>query len=142
MLNQLQSHRQILADLVVHYLEPMNSVCGRLAYLASLRDVSTGKYVQGRLGAVYGDAPVSEVLGKCHEEVFERLLEMPLAQQEEDLLRYLGSLPGGREGNAERCAETIREWMPPQAPDYLKELFCSNTSALCELLQRNRPKDH
>jgi len=142
MLDQLRTRRQILADLVVHYLEPMNSVCERLAYLASLRAISTGNYEHERLGAVYGEVPVGEVLAKCHEELFERLLELPLAQQEEDLLRYLGSLPRGKEKIVERCAEIIREWIPPQAPDYLKELFCSNTSALCELLQQNKPRDH
>lgn len=80
-----------------------------------------------------------ETLAKCHEELFERLLEMPLAQQEEDLRSYVGSLPGVGEWNDARCVEPVRGWIPPQAPDYLRELFCSNTAALCELLQNNSP---
>ena len=140
MLKQLQIHRKILYDLVVHYLEPLNGTYGRLTYRAGLRDPSTGKYAHEKLAAVYGEEPVAEAVAKCHEEMFERLLEMPLAQQEEDLRTYGDALPDGKEWNDKHCVETTRSWMPPEAPDYLKELFCSNTAALCELLRNTPPK--
>jgi hypothetical protein len=140
MLNQLQIHRKILYDLVVHYLEPLNSTYGRLAYLSGLRDPGTGKYAHEKLAAVYGEEPVAEAIAKCHEEMFERLLEMPLAQQEEDLRTYVNALPNAIEWNEKHCVETTRSWVPREAPDYLKELFCSNTAALCELLRNTPPK--
>jgi hypothetical protein len=59
--------------LVVHYLEPLGSGYGRLAYLAALRDPITGKYAHEKLAAVYGEERVSEALAKCHEEMFEPL---------------------------------------------------------------------
>ncbi len=90
MLNQLQIHRKILYDLVVYYLEPVGSTYGRLAYLAALRDPITEKYAHEKLAAVYGEERVMKTLAKCHEELFERLLEMPLARQEEDLRTYVG----------------------------------------------------
>ena len=139
MLKQLQIHRKILYDLVVHYLEPLNSTYARLAYLAVLKDPATGKYAHEKLAAVYGEERVSEALAKCHEEMFERLLEMPLAQQEEDLRTYISLLPTGKEWNDVQCVETTRAWVPAEAPDYLKELFCSNTAALCELLRSKLP---
>ena len=139
MLEQLQIHRKILYDLVVHDLEPLKSTYARLAYLAVLKDPATGKYAHEKLAAVYGEERVSEALAKCHEEMFERLLEMPLAQQEEDLRAYIILLPSGTEWNHVQCVETTRAWVPAQAPDYLKELFCSNTGALCELLQSKLP---
>src|ERR1700757_1519445 len=85
MQEQLRIHRQILYDLAVHYLEPLNGSFARLAYLASLKNPSTNRYAHDRLAAIYGAEPVGESLAKCHEELFERLLEMPLAQQEEEL---------------------------------------------------------
>jgi hypothetical protein len=139
MLNQLQIHRQILYDLLVHYLEPVNSTYGRLAYLAALRDPITGKYAHEKLAAVYGEERVTEAVSRCHEELFERLLEMPLAQQEEDLRNYVGSQPDKGEWSDSRCMETTGGWIPAQTPDYLRELFCSNTRALCELLQNKSP---
>ena len=139
MLKHLQIHRKILYDLVVNDLEPLKSTYARLAYLAVLKDPATGKYAHQRLAAVYGEERVSEALAKCHEEMFERLLEMPLAQQEEDLRTYISLLPTGKEWNHVQCVETTRAWVPAQAPDYLKELFCSNTGALCELLRSKLP---
>lgn len=140
MLDQLQLHRQILYDLSVHSLEPMGSMFERLAYVANLRDPSTGIYFHERLCAVFGEEGVSQALADCHEELFERLLESPLALQEEDLLSYLEVLPGGREEHLRECSEKAETWIPPQAPDYLKKLFCSNLRALCELLQEKMPR--
>lgn len=140
MLDQLQLHRQILYDLSVHSLEPMGGMYERLAYVANLRDPSTGIYSHERLCAVFGEAGVGQALADCHEELFERLLESPLAMQEEDLLNYLDVLPGGREEHLRECSEKAKSWIPPQAPDYLKKLFCSNLSALCELLQEKKPR--
>lgn len=139
MLDQLQLHRQILYDLSIHSLEPMGGLCERLAYIANLRDPSTGIYSHERLSAVYGEESVCQALADCHEELFERLLEAPLALQEEDLLSYLEVLPGAREERLRECSERAMTWIPPQAPDYLKKLFCSNLRALCELLQERKP---
>jgi len=140
MLEQLQIHRQILYDLTVQYLEPLTGDYERLVYLASLRNPSSGDYTHERLAAVYGADRVGEVLAYCHEEIFERLLESPLASQETDLLNYLQSLHGEKEQILQFCRENASAWIPPQAPDYLKELFCSNQAALCELLQEYKPK--
>ena len=140
MLDQLQLHRQILYDLSVHSLESMGGMYERLAYVANLRDPSTGIYSHERLCAVFGAEGVAQALADCHEELFECLLESPLALQEEDLLSYLEVLPGSKEEHLQECPEKAKTWIPPQAPDYLKKLFCSNLRALCELLQERKPR--
>jgi hypothetical protein len=140
MQEQLRMHRQILYDLALHYLEPLNGSFARLAYLASLKDPSTNIYVHDRLAAVHGTEPVGESLANCHEELFERLLEMPLAQQEEELHQFLGALPEGAQEGIRHCRERIEDWIPLAAPDYLKELFRSNLNALLDLLRERNPK--
>jgi hypothetical protein len=142
MLDELQIHRQILYDLAVHNLEPMGGIYERLAYVAGLRNPSTGFYSHARLSAVFGEESVNRAIASCHEEIFERLLESPLSLQEEDLLDYLDTLPGGREAHAGDCSAKAQAWIPPKAPDYLKKLFCSNLNALGELLQEKKPKAH
>jgi len=137
MLEHLQIHTQILFDLTANYLEPLNSAHQRLAYLFSLREPSSGRYIHERLATVYGAEKVDQVIARCHEEVFERLLEMPLTSQEEDLYNHVASLGGSLNENVERCREAAKDWIPPQAPSYLKELFCSNLDALLELLLTN-----
>ena len=139
MLHQLQIHRQIYSNLTVYYLEPLGGIFERLAYLAGLRDPSTGAYHHERLSPVYGEQPVHEALEKSHEELFERLLETPLAQQENDLRAFLQSRPSGSEVQLKFFEDTIQSWIPAEAPTYLKDLFCSNLQALRELLQDDKP---
>jgi hypothetical protein len=137
---QLRIHRQILYDLALHHLEPMNGSFSRLAYLASLKNPPHNVYAHERLAAVYGAEPVGESLAECHEELFERLLESPLAQQEEDLRLFLGSMPEGIQEGIRICQGRIEEWIPAGAPDYLKELFRSNLAALLEMIGERNPK--
>jgi hypothetical protein len=137
---QLRVYRQILYDLALHYLEPLGGIFPRLAYLASLRDATTNSYAHERLAAAYGTGPVGETLAKCHEELFERLLEMPLSQQERDLRLFIGPLPEGSQEGVRVCQRRIGEWIPAAAPDYLKELFRSNVAALLEMLRERNPK--
>jgi hypothetical protein len=140
MQEQLRIHRQILYDLALHYLEPLNGNFSRLAYLAGLKNQSTSIYAQDRLAAVYGAEPVGDSLAKCHEELFERLLEMPLAQQEEDLRQFVQTLPEGTHEGVRICRRRMEGWIPAAAPDYLKELFRSNLVALLELLHEPTPR--
>ncbi|HEV8074630.1 MAG TPA: hypothetical protein VGP66_02225 [Candidatus Acidoferrum sp.] len=137
---QLRIHRQILYDLALHYLELLNGSFARLAYLASLKNPSTKIYAHDRLSAVYGKEAVGEAIADCHEELFERLLEMPLAQQEEELRQFIGTLPEGTQEGVRICRGCIEDWIPAVAPDYLKELFRSNLAALLELLRERNPK--
>jgi hypothetical protein len=134
MLEKFQTYQQVLFDLTANYLEPMDSAYQRLAYLFGLREPVTGKYVHESLGKLYGPEVVSQVISQCHEEVFERLLEMPLNAQGDDLRALLGSSTGTLEANAKQCRENCRKWVPASAPSYLRELYCSNLDALLDLL--------
>src|ERR1700737_1596489 len=101
MLDQLRIHYQIIYDLTIHDLEPLNGCFERLAYLAPLRAVPPGEYSHQRLRAAYNPGRVNEVLSKCHEEIFERLLESTLAEQQNDLLRFLERLPSRTHGSVQ-----------------------------------------
>ena len=141
MLDHLQTRRQILFDLTASYLEPLGGMFSRLAYIAGLREPLTGKYLHHRLATVYSPAQIDEVLAVCHEELLERLLEMPLSAQESDLRKHVTSLPGDFGKNARRCKEVAVEWIPSGAPSYLKELYRSNLNALTQILLDNKSTD-
>jgi hypothetical protein len=144
MLKQLEIHRRIIQDFTLTTLALMPGLFDRLTYLASLRDPLTGRYAHEGLAAVYPGDAVQQALAECHEEVFERLLEISLALQEEDLRKCLETMPGGlATGLAEWRKQEFRQTLlPEQAPNYLKELFGSNLRALLELLRERSPKDH
>jgi hypothetical protein len=140
MLDKLQAYEQVLFDLTANYLEPMSSAYRRLAYLYGLRDGSTGRYVHEELGDLYGADAVDEVIAHCHEEVFERLLELPLNSQREDLRVYLDSLRGARAEDVGLWRARGRSWVPAGAPSYLRELYFSNLGVILELLLGDKPK--
>ena len=136
-LTQLQQNRRIIQDFSVTTLAVIASQFGRLIYIASLRDLSSGRYEHAGLSALYSEEAIQQALAKCHEEVFERILETPLAIQEQDLRACFENMPGGLVSAVEHWSglEAYRILLPEQSPEYLKELFCSNLRALLEILQ-------
>jgi hypothetical protein len=142
-LTQLQQNRRVIQDFTSTTLAVIPSSFARLAYMASLRDLSSGRYEHNGLMTVYQREAVQQALEQCHEEIFERLLESTLQEQEEDLRGYLEAMELGLEVTAThwRKLEAYRTLLPLEAPDYLKELFCSNIRALLEMIDSARCKD-
>jgi len=143
-ITQIQQNRRIIQDFTVTTLAGIPGEFGRLTYMASLRDLSSGKYEHAGLAALYPDEAVQQALELCHEQIFERVLETPLARQEADLKECLERMPGGLSSTLShwRRLEAYRVLMPERAPGYLKELFCSNLRALLELLQEECSRVH
>jgi len=137
MITELQQNRRIIQDFTLTTLAGIPGEFSRLAYMASLRDLSSGKYEHAGLAALYPEEALQQALNLCHEQIFERVLETPLARQEADLKECLERMPGGLQTALThwRRMEAYRVLMPERSPDYLKELFCSNLRALLELLQ-------
>jgi hypothetical protein len=135
-LTQLQQNRRVIQDFTSTTLAVIPSAFARLTYLASLRDLSSGRYEHAGLTAVYPREAVQQALEQCHEEIFERILESPLVEQERDLRAHLeGAESGLRVAVAHwRRLEAYRTLLPMESPGYLKELFCSNIRALLEIL--------
>jgi hypothetical protein len=139
-LTQLQQNRRIIQDFTTNTLAGIPSLYSRLTYVASLRDLSSGKYEHAGLSAVYPEPAIQQALETCHEQVFEKILEMPLAEQEEDLRTCLEAMQSGAEdtvGHWQRL-EAYRVLLPEHAPHYLKDLFCSNLRALLEIFPEGR----
>jgi hypothetical protein len=135
---QLQQNRRIIHDFTSATLAALPGSFARLAYIASLRDLSNNIYDHPGLAAVYPQEAVQQALEQCHEEIFERILETPLAIQEQELRAHLISLPTGLRSVARhwRKLEVYRALLPVESPDYLKELFCSNVRAILEILEK------
>src|SRR6266849_10849424 len=135
-LTQFQQNRRVIQDFTLTTLARLPGLFARLAYMASLRDLSSGRYEHAGLAAVYPDASIQQALQLCHEQLFERILESPLASQQEDLQACLARMEGELSEVVShwRRMEAYRVLVPEAAPDYLKDLFNSNLSALLEIL--------
>jgi hypothetical protein len=140
----LQQNRRVIQDFTSTTLAIIPSAFARLTYLASLRDLSSGRYAHAGLTAVYPPEAVQQALEQCHEEIFERILEAPLEEQKRDLRAHLKTMePGLGVAVAHwRKLEAYRTLLPVEAPTYLKDLFCSNIRALLEILEGECCKAH
>jgi hypothetical protein len=134
--DQILRNKSVVRDFAATTLAAIPNLFGRLTYIASLRDLSSGRYEHDGLLTVYTAESVQEALECCHHEIFQKILETPLSAQVQDLKECL-------EGMSGPLAETVAHWremepfrvLPPgNSPDYLRELFFSNCRALLEIL--------
>jgi hypothetical protein len=116
------------------------SIFGRLYYVSSLKDSSTGRYRHDGLEDLYSENSVQQALEHCHEELFSRVLETPLEEQARDLRLCL-------EASGDRFWTVVEDWRREQSfadmcpdglPSYLNELFCSNLNALLAIFTAER----
>ena len=94
-LTQLQQNRRVVQDFTQTTLAAIPGLFSRLSYLASLRDLSSGRYEHSGLSALYPDEAIQQALQLCHEQIFERILESPLSSQQDDLRACLAGMEGG-----------------------------------------------
>ena len=143
-LTQLQQNSRVVQDFTLTTLEALPGPFARLVHIASLRDLSTGRYEHAGLSVLYPDEAIQQALEMCHEQIFERILESPLKQQEEDLKICFESMASGYRQTVDhwRRMEAFRVLLPEDAPCYLKELFCSNMRALLEILRQEHSTAH
>ncbi|HEV2289747.1 MAG TPA: hypothetical protein VGR81_12425 [Candidatus Acidoferrales bacterium] len=111
--------------------------------MATLRDLATGRYRHEGLEKIYSEGSVNQALGVCHEELFEKNLETSLERQSGELRNCL-------EGFGEPVKEIAARWqehefyrllIPSGVPGYLRDLFCSNQSALLALIANGEAKE-
>jgi hypothetical protein len=143
-LTQLQQNGRVVQDFTLTTLEGLPGPFARLVHIASLRDLSTGRYEHAGLAVLYPDEAIQQALEMCHEQIFERILETPLKQQQEDLKTCLASMTGGYRQTVDHWLrlEAFRVLLPEDAPAYLKELFCSNMRVLLEILRQENSTAH
>ena len=139
-LERFETRRRVIEDFTSRTLSAFPSEFLRLNYVASLRH-SGGCYRHDGLAALYPDAAVQEALAYCHEELFSRILEMSLEQQECDLHTSLADSGDGFEETLLRWkeGEAYRGMIPEDQPTYLADLFLSNVRTLLDVMAEERP---
>src|SRR5947209_68449 len=77
-------------------LAGITTLLGRLAYLASLRNVNRGTYEHFGLSERVGAAEVDSLIRRSHLEAFQEWLCFNLEQQKAELEQYFAGLEGDR----------------------------------------------
>jgi hypothetical protein len=135
-LERFRRSQKVVEDFTRRSLSGIPSGYGRLIYVSSLRE-SDDRYRHDGLASEYSAAAVQLALEHCHEELFAKVLETPLTQQEGDLRMSLAALEGGIARNLAlwRNRERYDEIEPRGLPDYIYDLFASNLRLLLEMIE-------
>jgi hypothetical protein len=122
-------------------LEYLSAALAQLAFLSSVRDNCTGRYLHEGWYHCASPEEVHRVLQGAHREVFGRVLDLPLAELCQELTRYFCAESGG--GTEQAAAqvwlelEPYREMIPQGCSPLDRELFLSQLrSALGVLVTR------
>jgi len=140
-LERFHQSRAVTEDFSSRTLAAISSVFGRLYYVSSLKDEGSGRYEHDGLTSLYPPSAVQEALSHCHEELFSRILETPMKDQESDLRACLDSAGDKYWDLIENWRENrdFRNMCPEGLPDYLDDLFCSNMGALLAIFSSRKP---
>jgi len=140
-LERFQQSRAVIEDFSSRTLAAISSDFGRLYYVSSLKDSNSGRYEHDGLMTLYPENAVQAALSHCHEELYSRILETPLRDQERDLRACLDSAGAQYWDVVESWRENrdFQNMCPDGLPNYLHDLFCSNMSALLAIFSSSKP---
>jgi hypothetical protein len=128
---------QVVTDFQSRTLARMEWHFSRLIYLSSLRDYNTGRYHHHGLESRYTSEAVDEGLRRCHTQVFDELVTLPLKKQTDDLVGFFTSLREERSRLVDAW-ERLRSYriLPPENCHPLaKELFEKNIVIILKVLR-------
>jgi len=132
-----RSCQQPAGDLWRHTLARIPTVFGRVLYLSSLRNRSSGMYEHPGLAQMVGDEEAGETLRRSHARVFQDWLCLNLERQKADLQEYLAETPHPAAVLADWAASAAcQSWVPSAAQDAERRLFLGDFEILAALLRR------
>ncbi len=132
-----RSSQEPAGDLWRHTLARIPTLFGRVLYLSSLRNQSSGAYEHSGLAQMVGDEEAGETLRRSHARIFQDWLCLNVEQQKADLQEYLAETrnPAGTLADWTASA-AYKGWVPPTAQDAERRLFVGDLEILLSLLKR------
>lgn len=115
-------------------LSGIPTMLGRLAWLASLRNTSTGSYEHFGMAQRSSSSDVDRLVRASHMEAFQAWLCFSLRQQKEEVELYFEGLG---EDRRETLANWLRvtpcgSWIPAESRDVERTLFLSDLEIILE----------
>jgi len=139
-LDRFYQNQRIIEEFLTQWLVDVSTDFGRLAHVARLREVTSGRYHHPALEESYSEHSVHEALLYCHEELFERVIETPLELQNRDLRTTFTRMGSPAEEIAARWLEVefFRSLVPLGTPSSLREMFVTNVRGMLGSLVAER----
>ena len=118
-------------------LDGIPSFPGRLAYLASLRNIHSGLYEHMGLAQRIGEEATDALLRRNHIEIFQEWLCFGLDRQKEELDEYFSGLPGDRREiiAAWLSLEPYGAWIPADSRNIERNLYQTDLGVVLDLIR-------
>jgi hypothetical protein len=121
--------------------EEMDTLFGKLAFLASFRDGTSGVYHDAQAARDYDAAELSQTLAEMHTAVFRNWLSMRLEQQSRDMAHYL-STPEGRAAFLSFDRRELSNILTPvQVKPEERQLFNNDLTTVMLSLSQRQPTE-
>jgi hypothetical protein len=132
-----EEERDCFAALWRDRLFGIPSTFGRLLYMASLRDISSGHYREPELVREFGAEEADRAIRFSHNVVFADWLTYTIEQQVTDLDLYLSALRDNKRSVLRTWLrlEPYRNLVPEEAPEHERRLFLAEIEAVLTILQ-------
>jgi hypothetical protein len=129
--------RSAASDLWRNTISQIQTVFGRLVYLASLRNSNNGCYEHHGLALVFGEDEANRALKNSHAAVFAEWLSFNLEQQKADLDLYISSLFEDKRLVVETWIglAPYKNLIPVSVRGVEKRLYIADFTALLELFK-------
>jgi len=139
-LERFAQNQRIIEHFALHWLVGLPSDLARLHHVANLFNFATGTYYHPGLRGAFSESAIHQALMYCHEELFDKVLEKTLQEQDRDLRQMFGGIAAPAFEIAGRWLELeyFRIWVPIGTPAYLRELFCSNLRVILNSIVAER----
>ena len=113
---------------------------GRLLYLASMRDYSSGEYHHQGLAHSFSEFAARQALAACHQELFYHVATYPLKLFVPQVERFMRSIRQDLQQtvNSWESLEVYRLAVPSRCDRLTAELFMSNVKIAMALLKSRR----
>ena len=127
----------ILEESWLRTLGTIETFVGRLAYLASLRNLNTGTYEHFGLAQRVGAPEVDRVIRKSHGDIFQQWLCFNLERQRQELEAYFAGLEGDRREILSNwlVLGPYATWIPADSRDVERRLFYNDLETVLEVIR-------
>ena len=130
-----------IRDLEARTLAGLHGDVSRVVYLSGTRDYNTGQYQHDGLALRFGESAAQTALAKCHEAVFQDLLNCGLERLVAQLAAYIESTGADRERvlDSWRRLEAYRVLIPGNCNPLSADCFITNIKIALEVLRLVAP---
>jgi hypothetical protein len=123
-----EASRGPLADAGKRIVAQISTRFGRLVFLCSLRDLTTGRYSHPSLSETFGVESADRALRHTHHQVFREWLRLSLGDQKEDLDDYL------RISRTPPADLRYRDLAPAGAHEVERQLYLTDVEVILQLI--------